>query len=130
MTLKWLLFTKNMRPHGQLRQKLQQKVWKLEKHLEHFPQDAVLLQVNLEKHPKRVWFGAGLTLRLPTGSLRAEKFSADPVPAFDQAIKGLLRELAVLKSSLRHERDWTRVSRQGRLLPGASVPLTTAGAGE
>jgi ribosomal subunit interface protein len=112
MTMKWALFTKNMHPHGQLRQKLQQKIRKLEKLLEHFPADAVHLQVNLERHAKKVWFGAGLTLHLPSNTLRSEKFGQDPITAFDQAIKALVRELAVLKSSLRRETDWARVARR------------------
>src|SRR5256885_15686337 len=108
MILKWSLVTKRMRPHGQLQKKLQQKITKLETHLEHFPPDAVHLQVNLERHPKRDWFSAALTLHLPSNILRAEKFAIDPVPAFDQAVKALLRELAVLKSALRHESQWQR----------------------
>jgi len=112
MTLRWSLVTKGLRPHGQLKQKLQQKVRKLEKHLEHFPPDAVHLQVNLEKHPRKPIFEAGLTLRLPSNMLRAAKPGPDPVPAFDQAIKALLREIAVLKSVLRHESDWKRTVRQ------------------
>jgi ribosome-associated translation inhibitor RaiA len=111
MTLKWSLVTKGMRPHGQLQMKLQQKVNKLETHLEHFPQDAVHLQVNFQRHPRKVWFTAALTLRLPSNILRAEKSGADPVPAFDQAVKALLREVAVLKSALRHESEWKRVTR-------------------
>lgn len=106
MKLKWNLTTKGLRPHGQLRQKLQQKISKLETLLEHFPQDAVFLEVHMEKHPRKPLFGAGLTLRLPSNQLRAEKAGVDPVPAFDQAIKALLRELAVLKSSLRRENSW------------------------
>jgi ribosome-associated translation inhibitor RaiA len=111
MTLRWSLATKGMRPHGQLRQKLQQKVRKLETHLEHFPADAVFLQVNLERHPRKPLFGAGLTLRLPSNILRADKFGADPVPAFDQAIRALLREIAGLKAALRRESEWKRVAR-------------------
>lgn len=110
MTLKWNLSVKGMRPHGQLRQKLHQKILKLEKHLAHFPQDAVFLQVNLHRHPKKITFGAGLTLRLPSNILRALKFGEDPIPAFDQAVKALLRELAALKSDLRHESAWKRSS--------------------
>jgi ribosome-associated translation inhibitor RaiA len=111
MTLKWSLRAKGMRPHGQLRQKLQQKIRKLESHLEHFPPDATFLEVHLERHPKKELFVVGLTLRVPSNQLRSQKMSADPVPAFDQAIKALLRELAVLKSALRHESKWRQVSR-------------------
>ena len=108
MKLKWNLVTKGIRPHGQLETKLQQKVNKLETHLEHFPPDAVQLQVNLERQPKKVWFVAALTLRLPSNILRSEKGAPDPVPAFDQAIKALLREITVLKSELRRESQWQR----------------------
>jgi ribosome-associated translation inhibitor RaiA len=106
MTLKWNLVTKHIRPHGQLLNKLQQKIGKLEAHLEHFPQDAVHLQVSLARHPRKLWFTAALTLKLPSNTLRAEKSGEDPVPAFDQAVKALLREVAVLKSSLRREDQW------------------------
>jgi ribosome-associated translation inhibitor RaiA len=121
MTLKWNLATKGMRPHGQLRQKLQQKIGKLENHLEHFPPDAVYLQVNLERHPRKLWFVTSLTLRLPSNILRAQKSGADPVPAFDQAVKALLRELAVLKSALRHENTWKRAA-HGEMAPEAKTP--------
>ena len=124
MKLKWSLKAKGMRPHGQLRQKLAQKFQKLESHLEHFPADAVFLEVYLEKHARKALFTAGLTLRLPSNQLRAQKSGADPVPAFDQAIKALLRELSVLKSALRHEKEVKRFSAKqqrsaGRVLAGS-----------
>jgi ribosome-associated translation inhibitor RaiA len=112
MTLKWNVVTKGIRPHDQLLKKLQQKIDKLETHLEHFPPDAVHLQVNLERQPKKLWFIAALTLRLPSNILRSEKGGADPVPAFDQAVKALLREIAALKSDLRRESQWQRAAGQ------------------
>jgi len=112
MTLKWNLTTKGMRPHGQLQTKLEEKVAKLESHLEHFPADAVHLQVNLERHSKKPLFAAALTLRLPSNTLQSEKTGPDPVPALDKAVKALLREVAVLKSSLRRESDWQRVAQR------------------
>lgn len=121
MTLKWNLVTKGMRPHGQMRHKLQQKVEKLEMHLGHFPTDAVHLQVALQRQPRNVGFLAALTLRLPSNILHAEKAGPDPVPAFDLAVKALLRELAVLKSALRRESDWGRVAR-GPRIPAAPLP--------
>jgi ribosome-associated translation inhibitor RaiA len=112
MTLKWNLVTKGMRPHAQLQDKLEQKIAKLGTYLEHFPPDAVHLQVNLERHPKRVQFTAALTLRLPSNVLQSEKSGPDPLPAFDQAMRALLREVAGLKSDLRHESDWRQVARR------------------
>ncbi len=129
MTLKWSLVTKGLRPHGQLQQKLRQKIRKLETHLEHFPPDAVYLQLALERHPKKVWFTAGLTLRLPSNILRAEKAGPDPVPAFDQGVRALLRELTVLKSALRRESQWQRAGRRDGVGPtrtrrGAEAAMT------
>ena len=112
MKLTWNLVTKGMRAHDQLRAKLGQKIKKLETHLEHFPPDAVHLLVSLEKSSKRDWFLAALTLRLPSNMLRAQKSNSDPIPALDQAIKALLREIGGLKSALRHESQWKRASRQ------------------
>jgi ribosomal subunit interface protein len=112
MTLKWNLTTKGMRTHDQLQAKLAQKVAKLESHLEHFPPDAVHLHVDLERHPRKPLFAAALTLHLPSSILQSEKTGPDPVPAFDKAIKALLREVAVLKSDLRRESDWQRVAQR------------------
>jgi ribosome-associated translation inhibitor RaiA len=112
MTLKWNLVTKGMRPHAQLQNKLEEKIAKLETHLEHFPSDAVHLQVSMERHPKRVWYATALTLRLPSNVLESKKSGSDPLPVFDRAVKALLREVAVLKSALRREADWERVARR------------------
>ncbi len=103
-----------MRPHTQLLAKLEQKIAKLETYLEHFPSDAVHLQVSLERHPKRAWFVTALTLRLPSNVLESKKSGPDPLPAFDRAVKALLREVSVLKSALRRESDWKRVAPQKR----------------
>lgn len=131
MTLKWNLVTKGMRPHAQMRNKLQQKVDKLQTHLEHFPPDAVHLQVVLQRQPPSVGFLASVTLHLPSNTLHAEKPGPDPVPAFDAAVKALLRELAGLKSSLRRESAWSRTER-GAALPGVpplrARPLPAAAA--
>jgi ribosome-associated translation inhibitor RaiA len=112
MTIKWSMTTKGMRPHGQLQSKLQDKISKLESHLEHFPSDAAHLQVSLERHPRKPLFAAALTLRLPSNILQSEKTASDPVPALDKAVKALLREVAGLKSALRHEGDWPRVAQR------------------
>ena len=120
MTLNWSLACKHMRPHAQLRERLQLKVRKLEKHLSHFPSDAVHLQVNLLRDPKKTWFTAALTLCLPTGAMNAQKSAEDPVPAFDHAVKALLREISSLKSSLRRKDAWQRFVRSAVL---ASEPV-------
>ena len=113
MTLAWNLVSKHIHPHDQLQRKIREKISKLEQHLQHFPPDAVHLLINLERHPKTEVFTASLTLRLPSNILRSEKESKDnPVPAFDSAVKALLRELEDLKAELRHEDSWRRKGRR------------------
>jgi len=106
MNLKFNIVGKKMRPHRQLQNKLREKISKLEAHLEHFPEDATQLQVNLSRHPKKDLFTVALNLYVPSNTLHVEKTGEDPVPALDQAVKALLRELSILKSELRHERKW------------------------
>jgi ribosomal subunit interface protein len=115
MTLKWNLVTKNLHGHALLRKKLRQKIAKLEKHLKHFPPDAVHLHIALERHPRREHYTAALTLRVPSNILRSEKSSPDLIKAFDDANKALLRELESLKAELRRETFWKRRERRAEL---------------
>jgi ribosomal subunit interface protein len=111
MTLSWNIVAKNIHPHDQLQQRLREKVSKLERFLQHFPPDAVHLQVALTRQVKNAQFVVALTLRVPSNVLHAEKTASDPVPALDQAVKALLRELGSLKSALRHEAQWRQRAR-------------------
>ncbi len=123
MTLTWNLVTKNLQPSALLQEKFRQKISKLERHLQHFPPDAVHLQIHVEKHPKRKLFISALTLRLPSSILRGEKSAADPIPAFDHAVKAVLRELSALKAGLRCEARWKRKDRRPESLRFARAPL-------
>ena len=125
MKMKWTLVSKGMRPHDQLLNQLRRKVEKLEAHLAHFPQDAVHLQVNLERHPRQSAFQAGLILHLPPNTLRAAKSGSDPIPAFDHAVRALLRKIATLKSDLRRECDWNRAARENLIARPRAVAVET-----
>jgi ribosome-associated translation inhibitor RaiA len=116
MKLNWNLVTRFMRPHAQLRAKLRTKAVKLAAHLRHFPSDAVHLQVQLAKEPRRDWFTASLNLRLPSGLLHADKSGPDPVVALDQATRAMLREIETVKSALRREGQRRRQARRERAL--------------
>jgi RNA polymerase sigma factor (sigma-70 family) len=116
MKLAWNLVSKHLHPHAQLQAKIRQKISKMEQHLQHFPPDAVHLLVSLEHHAKRDVFTAALTLRLPSNILRSAKDAkGDPIPAFDHAVRALLRELEDFKSALRRESAWNRKGRPAGL---------------
>ncbi len=114
MTLNWNVVTKHIRPHEQLQNKFLEKVSKLEQHLEHFPEEAVHLQISMERQDQRPQFTAKLTLRLPSNILHAEKSADDPIPAFDQAMKSLFREVDSLKAELRGDHLWGKQARVKR----------------
>jgi len=122
----WNIVTKGFHAQEQVHQKLRSSLSKLERHLEHFPSDAVHLQVVLEKHPRKPQFTAGLVLRVPSNILRSAQDAPDPVPALSGAAKTLLRQLASLKSDLRREGLWKRKSRRAELR--ATKPLRLAAA--
>ena len=113
--LPWNLLTKNLRGHELLRDKIRQKISKLEKYLVHFPPDSVHLQINLERHLKKALFFAGLTLRLPSNILHTRKSAPDVITAFDDAVKALLRELESFKAALRRESAWKHKPRRQQL---------------
>jgi ribosomal subunit interface protein len=113
--LPWNLVTRNLHGHELLRKKLRQKISKLERLLQHFPADAVHLHIALERNPKKEYYTAALTLRVPSNILRSRKSSPDLIKAFDEAVRALQRELAALKSQLRRETFWKRKARRGQL---------------
>jgi RNA polymerase sigma factor (sigma-70 family) len=115
MEITWNLITKNVHRNKLLEKKLRQKVTKLEKHLKHFPPDAVHLQIALERNPKMENYLAALTLRLPSDILRSAKSAPDPIKAFDDAVRALLRTLESLKAKLRRETFWKRKDRRAQL---------------
>jgi ribosomal subunit interface protein len=115
MALAWNIVAKNFNPHEQLQDKLRDKISKLERYLQHFPPGGVHLQVTLDRLAKKGLFKVSLTLRVPLHILRSEKSASDPVPALDQAVKALLRELAALKSAMRREEQWKRRARRKEL---------------
>lgn len=127
-TFQWSLVTRNLHGHEMLRKQIQEKISKLEKHLRHFPPDAVYLQIALGRQPKRCLHTAALNLRLPSNILHSEKSSTDVIKAFDDAVHALLREVEALKARLRRERLWKRQPRREELqrLKAAAFPAETA----
>ena len=118
MRIPWNIVTKNLSPNDArlpLEKKLQQKIAKFDRHLAHFPADAVHLQIVLEKHPRKDRYLASLTLRVPSDILHAEEAGRDLIGAFDDATKSLLRKLKSYKTSLHGEKFWKRKERREKL---------------
>ncbi len=115
MTFTWNVVSKHTEPNEQLKRKFRQKIAKLEQHLKHFPPDAVHLQIALDRHPRKPIYMAMLTLHVPSNILHSAKSAAEPITAFDEAIKALLRELETFKSALRREVLWKHKERRERL---------------
>lgn len=115
IALPWNLVTRNLHGHELLRKKVHQKICKLEKHLCKFPTGTVHLHITLDRNPKKEFYTAGLTLRLPSNILRAEKSGPDVIKTFDDAVRSLLRELESLKAELRRESLWKRRARREAL---------------
>jgi len=111
----WNIVRKGFNAHGQVQEKVRSALSKLERHLEHFPSDAVHLQVVLEKHARKPEFTAGLVLRVPSNILRSAQAGPDPASALSGAFKTLLRQFASLKSELRREVLWKRKGRRAEL---------------
>jgi len=122
----WNIVTKGFNAHGQVQQKVRSALSKLERHLEHFPSDAVHLQVVLEKRARKPEFTAGLVLRVPSNILRSTQVGSDPVSALGGAVKTLLRQLASLKSELRREVLWKRKGRRAELRASKALRFAVA----
>lgn len=114
--LPWNLVTKNLHGHELLRKKLREKISKLEKYLNHFPADTVHLHIALERHSRREYYTAALTLRVPSNILRSKKSGPDIIKTFDDAVKALLREL---------ESFWKRKGRRDQLRDFKRTVFTT-----
>jgi RNA polymerase sigma factor (sigma-70 family) len=122
----WNIVTKGVAAHGQVQEKVRSALSKLERHLEHFPSDAVHLQVVLDKHARKPEFTAGLVLRVPSNILRSTQVGSDPVSALSGAVKTLLRQLASLKSELRREVLWKRKGRRAELRASKALRFAAA----
>lgn len=118
MPLPWNIVFKNVSPDDAripLEEKIREKIAKFERFLKHFPEDAVHLQIVLERHPRKDLYTASLTLRVPSNILHARETGSDLVGAIDDAVKTLLRELETYKSHLRGEEFWKRKERRQKL---------------
>lgn len=113
MNYAWHSVTKNIHAEN-LGLKFNRRLDKIKKHLVHFPQDSVHLNISLEKNSKKDFFTAALTLHLPSNILHSEKSAGKMMTAFDDAADALVREIESLKANLRGEDKWKRKARLER----------------
>jgi len=118
MSIKWNIVNRTGELYAEVQQKLQNKIGKLEKHLEHFPQDAVYLQVILDARASDKTYEVALNLRVPSDVLHVEKESESLVAALDEGVNTLVRRLKRLKARYRRDHAWKR---RGRDLPQRDV---------
>src|SRR4051812_28639905 len=111
MTYTWHSTTRNIHAEN-LGQKFSKRLDLIKKHLTHFPQGTVHLDISLEKNTKKDWYTAKLHLRLPARILNATKEADNMMTAFDRAADALVREIKSHKSELRGDANWNRGNRR------------------
>ncbi|MDB6059804.1 MAG: putative sigma 54 modulation protein/ribosomal protein [Verrucomicrobiales bacterium] len=111
MTYTWHSTTRNIHAEN-LGQKFNNRLDLIKKHLTHFPQGTVHLDISLEKNTKKDWYTAKLHLRLPARILNATKEADNMMTAFDRAADALVREIKSHKSELRGDANWNRSERR------------------
>jgi len=111
MTYTWHSTTRNIHAEN-LGLKIDHRLDLIKKHLTHFPQGTVHLDINLEKNRKKDWYTAKLHLRLPARVLNATKEADNMMTAFDRAADTLVREIKKHKSELRGDANWGRQERR------------------
>ncbi len=111
MTYTWHSTTRNIHAEN-LGLKFGPRLDSIKKHLSHFPQGTVHLDISLEKNVKKDWYTAKLHLRLPARMLNATKDADNMMTAFDRAADTLVREIKRHKSELRGDANWGRRERR------------------
>jgi RNA polymerase sigma factor (sigma-70 family) len=86
--------------------KVRSKIEKVEKHLAHFPEDAVHLQAILDMNSRSKTYAVALNLRVPSSILHVKKTSKSLVEALDKAVAALLASIAKLKTQYRKAHFW------------------------
>jgi len=79
---------------------IERKIQKLEKLLNHFPQDVVKLHITLERNPNRVEYQASFNLSLPAETLHATEKGDNLFKPLSSATDDLIRQIEKFKSKL------------------------------
>jgi ribosomal subunit interface protein len=111
MTYTWHSTTRNIHAEN-LGLKFDRRLDLIKKHLTHFPQGTVHLDISLEKNQRKDWYTAKLHLRLPARVLNATKEADNMMTAFDRAADALVLEIKKHKSELRGDANWGRRDRR------------------
>ena len=120
MTYTWNSTTKNIHIEN-LGLKFNRKLDKIKRHLVHFSENSVHLEIAVEKNSKKELFTAKLTLHVPSNVLHAEKSAGKFMTAFDNAADALVREIQSLKADLCGAEKWESKERRGLLHAGKAT---------
>lgn len=106
MRINWNIVNRSGEAYDAVADRLRPKIAKLEKLLEHFPADAVHLQIVLDTRPADKTYEVSLNLRVPSDVLHVGKESHSLVAAVDEAVHTLVRRLKRLKARYRKDHAW------------------------
>ena len=98
-----------------------QKTPRIERLLQHFPDDQRHLRLSIRRHPKR--YEAHVSLRLPTGTLVAEASGRDSFEALDIVADRLAAEIRRHREVIRRDDAYRRKRARPAIAVSAAAPL-------
>ncbi|MBN2130102.1 MAG: HPF/RaiA family ribosome-associated protein [Sedimentisphaerales bacterium] len=122
MIINWNIVDRAGQDHDVIAAKLRPKIAKLEKHLAHFPRDAVHLQIGLDSRASDKTYEVTLNLRVPSDVLHVSKESESLIAALDEGVNTLVRRLKRLKARYRKDHTWKH--RRAERIPEREVAFT------
>jgi RNA polymerase sigma factor (sigma-70 family) len=106
MSINWNIVNNTGEAFDFVSAKVHSKIKKVEKHLGHFPQEAIHLQVILGMNNRSKNYSVAFNLRVPSSILSVQKKSKSFVEALDKAVAALLTSIAKLKTQYRRHHFW------------------------
>jgi ribosomal subunit interface protein len=93
MNITWNIVANNARVEPETKEQFRERIKQLEQHLGRCPPEAVHLQIVIERNQRTQVFELELNLRLPGNIVRIDNKGPDLIPAFEEAVEALSREL-------------------------------------
>jgi len=94
---------KGMEASAKVEKLIHTKARKLERFTRSFPEDAVHLRASINRHPRNATYTASLRLSFPQKIISAKESGAELLPALNDAVEDLFKQLEKFKSRLNRE---------------------------